>query len=96
MPVPYDLSVEAGELGSVHGAARGLPPRDAGLVRAELRRADARAGAGWPAIAGGGHVLIQAPTGSGKTLAAFLSAIDRLTARPGAGLRSSTSRRSRR
>src|SRR5215471_11386637 len=42
---------------------------------------------GWPAIAGGGHVLIQAPTGSGKTLAAFLSAIDRLTAQPGHGLR---------
>src|SRR5690242_15006497 len=42
---------------------------------------------GWPAIAGGGHVLIQAPTGSGKTLAAFLSAIDRLTANPGQGLR---------
>src|SRR6187401_2672684 len=42
---------------------------------------------GWPAIAGGGHVLIQAPTGSGKTLAAFLSAIDRLTATPGHGLR---------
>src|SRR5215831_20319491 len=42
---------------------------------------------GWPAIAGGGHVLIQAPTGSGKTLAAFLSAIDRLTEKPGEGLR---------
>ena len=42
---------------------------------------------GWPAIAAGGHVLIQAPTGSGKTLAAFLSAIDRLTASPGHGLR---------
>ena len=42
---------------------------------------------GWPAIAGGGHVLIQAPTGSGKTLAAFLSAIDRLTEAPGKGLR---------
>src|SRR4051812_20872076 len=42
---------------------------------------------GWPAIAAGGHVLIQAPTGSGKTLAAFLSAIDRLTAEPGRGLR---------
>src|SRR5579862_8158047 len=42
---------------------------------------------GWPAIAGGGHVLIQAPTGSGKTLAAFLSAIDRLTVSPGEGLR---------
>src|SRR5947208_15344289 len=42
---------------------------------------------GWPAIAGGSHVLIQAPTGSGKTLAAFLSAIDRLTSTPGAGLR---------
>src|SRR3954470_455910 len=42
---------------------------------------------GWPAISGGGHVLIQAPTGSGKTLAAFLSAIDRLTSEPGQGLR---------
>src|SRR5579862_1737239 len=42
---------------------------------------------GWPAIAAGGHVLIQAPTGSGKTLAAFLSAIDRLTSEPGTGLR---------
>src|SRR6476660_27091 len=42
---------------------------------------------GWPAIASGRHVLIQAPTGSGKTLAAFLSAIDRLTATPGHGIR---------
>ncbi|HEX4525639.1 MAG TPA: DEAD/DEAH box helicase [Gaiellaceae bacterium] len=42
---------------------------------------------GWPAIAGGGHVLIQAPTGSGKTLTAFLSAIDRLNDTPGQGLR---------
>src|SRR6266540_7402244 len=42
---------------------------------------------GWPAIASGEHVLIQAPTGSGKTLTAFLSAIDRLTANPGKGLR---------
>jgi ATP-dependent Lhr-like helicase len=42
---------------------------------------------GWPAIAAGGHVLIQAPTGSGKTLAAFLSAIDRLSGAPGHGLR---------
>ncbi|HET7572474.1 MAG TPA: DEAD/DEAH box helicase [Gaiellaceae bacterium] len=42
---------------------------------------------GWPAIASGAHTLIQAPTGSGKTLAAFLYAIDRLTASPGAGLR---------
>jgi ATP-dependent helicase Lhr and Lhr-like helicase len=42
---------------------------------------------GWPAIAGGGHVLIQAPTGSGKTLAAFLLGIDRLNATPGDGLR---------
>ncbi len=40
---------------------------------------------GWPAIAGGSHVLIQAPTGSGKTLAAFLSAIDRLTAGSASG-----------
>src|SRR3954454_6476378 len=42
---------------------------------------------GWPAIASRAHVLIQAPTGSGKTLTAFLSAIDRLTADPGRGLR---------
>jgi ATP-dependent Lhr-like helicase len=42
---------------------------------------------GWPAIASREHVLIQAPTGSGKTLTAFLSAIDRLTANPGIGLR---------
>jgi ATP-dependent helicase Lhr and Lhr-like helicase len=42
---------------------------------------------GWPAIAGGGHVLIQAPTGSGKTLAAFLYGIDQLNATPGGGLR---------
>jgi ATP-dependent Lhr-like helicase len=42
---------------------------------------------GWPVIASGKHTLIQAPTGSGKTLAAFLYAIDRLTAKPGEGLR---------
>src|SRR6266581_310630 len=42
---------------------------------------------GWPAIARGSHVLIQAPTGSGKTLAAFLSAIDRLTTSTGEWLR---------
>jgi len=42
---------------------------------------------GWPVIATGADVLIQAPTGSGKTLAAFLSAIDRLTTRPGRGIR---------
>ena len=49
---------------------------------------------GWPAIASGAHVLIQAPTGSGKTLAAFLSAIDRLDAgRRARGCASSTSRR---
>jgi ATP-dependent Lhr-like helicase len=42
---------------------------------------------GWPAIAGGKHVLIQAPTGSGKTLAAFLIGLDRLDASPGEGLR---------
>lgn len=36
----------------------------------------------WPAIAGGGHVLLCAPTGSGKTLAAFLSAIDALATAP--------------
>ena len=43
--------------------------------------------AGWPAIATGGNVLIQAPTGSGKTLAAFLYGIDRLDSTPGGGLR---------
>ena len=49
---------------------------------------------GWPAIASGAHVLIQAPTGSGKTLTAFLSAIDRLERRPRArGCASSTSPR---
>ncbi|HZR92733.1 MAG TPA: DEAD/DEAH box helicase [Gaiellaceae bacterium] len=42
---------------------------------------------GWPAIAAGGHVLVQAPTGSGKTLAAFLFGIDRLTPTAGQGLR---------
>src|SRR5918911_1471048 len=42
---------------------------------------------GWPAIASGEHVLIQAPTGSGKTLAAFLFGIDRLTTTPGDGVR---------
>ncbi|HXG76938.1 MAG TPA: DEAD/DEAH box helicase, partial [Gaiellaceae bacterium] len=42
---------------------------------------------GWPAIARGGHVLVQAPTGSGKTLAAFLIGIDRLNETPGEGLR---------
>src|SRR6201998_2389406 len=42
---------------------------------------------GWPAIATGGDVLIQATTGSGKTLTAFLYGIDRLNAAPGQGLR---------
>ncbi|HYA08541.1 MAG TPA: DEAD/DEAH box helicase, partial [Gaiellaceae bacterium] len=42
---------------------------------------------GWPAIATGGHTLIQAPTGSGKTLAAFLYGIDRLNPKPEKGLR---------
>ena len=42
---------------------------------------------GWPAIATGRHVLVQAPTGSGKTLAAFLYGIDRLTPSPNEGLR---------
>jgi ATP-dependent helicase Lhr and Lhr-like helicase len=42
---------------------------------------------GWPAIASGEHVVIQAPTGSGKTLTAFLSAVDRLSGAPGEGLR---------
>jgi ATP-dependent Lhr-like helicase len=42
---------------------------------------------GWPAIARGGHTLIQAPTGSGKTLAAFLYGIDRLNAESREGVR---------
>jgi ATP-dependent Lhr-like helicase len=42
---------------------------------------------GWPAIATGEHVLIQAPTGSGKTLAAFLYGIDRLAQTSGEGVR---------
>src|SRR4051794_23958499 len=42
---------------------------------------------GWPAIASGAHVLIQAPTGSGKTLTAFLYALDKLNASPGEALR---------
>ena len=42
---------------------------------------------GWPAIATGGHTLIQAPTGSGKTLAAFLYWINRLNPSPPEGLR---------
>ena len=41
----------------------------------------------WPAITGGGHVLVQAPTGSGKTLAAFLLGLDRLNDTPGEGMR---------
>ncbi|HEX6723612.1 MAG TPA: DEAD/DEAH box helicase, partial [Gaiella sp.] len=41
----------------------------------------------WPAIAAGGHVLVQAPTGSGKTLAAFLLGLDRLNDAPGEGMR---------
>jgi len=41
----------------------------------------------WPAIASGGHVLVQAPTGSGKTLAAFLLGLDRLNDTPGNGMR---------
>jgi ATP-dependent Lhr-like helicase len=40
---------------------------------------------GWPAIAAGTDTLIAAPTGSGKTLAGFLTCIDRLYRRHGAG-----------
>jgi ATP-dependent helicase Lhr and Lhr-like helicase len=39
----------------------------------------------WPAIAGGGNVLLTAPTGSGKTLAAFLYYLDQLTREAMAG-----------
>jgi len=42
---------------------------------------------GWPAIARGGHTLIQAPTGSGKTLAAFLYGLDKLSGETGEGVR---------
>ena len=50
---------------------------------------------GWPAIARGGHVLIQAPTGSGKTLAGFLVSIDvfREIRVPFTGIRLATARR---
>jgi ATP-dependent Lhr-like helicase len=40
---------------------------------------------GWPAIAGGGDVLLTAPTGSGKTLAAFLYCLDALVRKACAG-----------
>lgn len=46
--------------------------------REQLGRPTEAQARGWPAIAGGGHVLISAPTGSGKTLAAFLLMLDRL------------------
>src|SRR3954466_5629420 len=42
---------------------------------------------GWPAIASGGHTLIQAPTGSGQSRPAFLDGVDKLTPKPGEGLR---------
>jgi ATP-dependent helicase Lhr and Lhr-like helicase len=42
---------------------------------------------GWPAIARGGHTLIQAPTGSGKTLAAFLYGLDKLSRDASGGVR---------
>ncbi|MBA3329355.1 MAG: DEAD/DEAH box helicase [Actinobacteria bacterium] len=64
-----------------------LSPRTRGwFERAFVGPTPAQA-AGWPAIATGGNVLIQAPTGSGKTLAAFLYGIDRLSQSPGEGLR---------
>ncbi|MGA4668254.1 DEAD/DEAH box helicase [Propionibacteriaceae bacterium Y1923] len=37
--------------------------------------------AAWSSIGAGKHTLLVAPTGSGKTLAAFLSSLDRLSAR---------------
>src|SRR5687767_8829792 len=37
---------------------------------------------GWPAIARGEDILIEAPTGSGKTLAAFLAGLDALFRHP--------------
>jgi ATP-dependent Lhr-like helicase len=62
------------------------PPTKAWFERAFEEPTPAQA-LGWPAIARGGNVLIQAPTGSGKTLAAFLIGIDRLNETPGEGLR---------
>jgi ATP-dependent Lhr-like helicase len=47
----------------------------------------------WPAIAAGENVLLSAPTGSGKTLAAFLWALDRLSAEPGAATVGADTRR---
>ena len=68
------------------GRALDSVERDAGLVRASVRRADAGAGArAGRRSRAAGHVLVQAPTGSGKTLAAFLVGIDRLNATPGRG-----------
>ena len=60
-------------LGWSNGSARLVQPGDARLVRAAFAAPTPAQVAGWPAIARGGNVLIQAPTGSGKTLAAFLS-----------------------
>jgi ATP-dependent Lhr-like helicase len=62
-------------------------PRTREWFRRSFAAPTAAQAKGWPAIARGGNVLVQAPTGSGKTLAAFLIGIDRLTGAPGTGLR---------
>ena len=76
-----------GRLRSPGGSLSTLSPATRAWFERAFAGADAGAGAGWPAIARGGHVLIQAPTGSGKTLAAFLIGLDRLNETPGEGLR---------
>ena len=69
------------------GALEVLSPRTRGWFERAFAEPTRAQELGWPAIARGGNVLIQAPTGSGKTLAAFLTGIDRLNETPGAGLR---------
>ena len=69
------------------GALEVLSPRTRGWFERAFAEPTRAQELGWPAIARGGNVLIQAPTGSGKTLAAFLTGIDRLNETPGEGLR---------
>ena len=76
----------AGYAARMDALAAFSPATRSWFERAFARPTPAQAAA-WPVIAGGAHVLVQAPTGSGKTLAAFLTGIDRLNARPGEGLR---------
>ena len=83
---PYTRAGHGG-LRSRSGSARHALTRHESLVRACVPEPTPAQELGWPAIAAGGNVLVQAPTGSGKTLAAFLLGLDRLNATPGEGLR---------